>query len=254
MTILRMLPLSRIAGLMLSTACALTCAQHAVGQDSRRADAHTADSHSEDSRQQDFQYQPLPKFYRVQPTSGEVYDGLPAEERKPFGPESQFASPGRFSSPRPRENPALAAERLMHAGVLQQFLGLMQENFELKSQLRIQKIEFEAKQRIFMIEQEARQRSQEAEQRMAELESKIAELQRARQGGDAAGGMQEIRRQLIEQSRELERAQRSRAELEHRARALEAQLEEQRAKEKMLLKEAMERKEKEEREAEDERD
>lgn len=174
---------------------------------------------------------------------GGVYDGLPAEGRehlKPHGPlppSRQHFQPPQPPASRP---PALrpphqggvsSVERMMHAGAMQHFMELMKENCELKAQLKIQQIEFEAKQRLLMAEHAAEQQRRESEERIDELESMNAELQQAQQllTARAEKQIQELRSQLVEHSREMQRAQQGKAELEHRARALEAKLEELKA-------------------------
>ncbi len=184
----------------------------------------------------------------TEPTS-RVYDGLPAEGRehvKPREPQSpshqypqppsrQYPQPPSGTSPqRPHQGSLSSVERMMHAGAMQQFLELIKENCELKAQLKIQQIEFEAKQRLLVAEHAAEQQRRESEDRIGELESMNAELQQAQQllAARAEKQMQELRSQMMEQSREMQRAQQGKTELEHRARALEAQLEHMKSNQK----------------------
>lgn len=169
---------------------------------------------------------------RSDPQSGKgVYDGLPVDRRQEARP--QGPPPRHFPQHAPAKSFA-DSDGMLHSGVLQNFLSLMKENYELKLQLKIQQVEFDAQQRILKVEQQAKQQQREAERRIGELESKNtgllqthqhAQQQAGRQTSEVRREIQELRRQLVEQSREMQRAQQSKAELEHRARALEAQLE-----------------------------
>ncbi len=171
-------------------------------------------------------------------------------------------------------------DRVLNSEVVQSMLGLIKENYELKAQLKIQAVEFKARQKIDVAKNEQRaaesriqelERAIEAshrEQHAAEMRaeahakeamqhremSQVALVKSAHETKELRLANQELQQQVeklqaaCEQTqretlRKLDAAQRSKAELEHRARVLETQLEELRGKQESAGKEGKKKKE-----------
>lgn len=160
-----------------------------------------------------------------------------------------------------------AVERVLNSKLVLEMLGLLKENTELKAQLKIQEIEFEARRRVDAVEHEqqaaqrriheleighehqlserhdaamrmqaqAKEATQHSEMLQRELAKSAEELNELRavnqQLQQQVERVQASHAKAVQESlRKLAEAQQSKAELEHRARALEAHLKELRDK------------------------